>query len=294
MAERFKVAVLKTVVFNNTVGSNPTSPDLNYNNIMNITKKILHEIYLRHLYTLLTFIITFITCYENAYELIYLIVKPLQGFLESSKNIKIITFIFTDITEAFQTHLKISLICSLFFTIIYYILQILYFLTPALYKKDYIIFKFWLKSWLYLFLSLILILYQIILPILWNFFLSFEANSEYQIFTITLQAKILDYINLSLNIIYNFSFILLLFVLLNINIYYYQQIKIKHLIKFRKYIYIIILCISALISPPDVLSQILFSIPIIFGYEITIFCFYIYLEVNKILLEETGFEPAIE
>jgi sec-independent protein translocase protein TatC len=248
---------------------------------MNITTKITKEIYLRHIYTLTTFIITFITCYENAYELIYLIVKPLQSFLEQTQNIKTIHFIFTDITEAFQTHLKISLVFSIFFTIIYYLIQVINFLTPALYNKHYRQLKFWFKFWFIIFNCLILILYQIILPILWNFFLSFETNSKYQIFTIALHAKILDYINLSLTIIYNFNFLLIILLILNINIYYYKQIKIKHLVQFRKYIYILILCISALISPPDIFSQILFSIPIILGYESTILCFFIQKEIKK-------------
>ena len=250
---------------------------------MNITKKLLKEIYFRHIYTVITFILTFITCYENAYELLYLIVKPLQAFLEQTKNIKVITFIFTDITEAFKTHLKISIVCSFFFTLLYYLIQIIHFLTPALYQKDYKKINFWFKTWLIIFILLILILYQLILPLLWNFFLSFETPTKYQIFTIVLHAKILDYINLSLNIIYNFCIILIIFMVLNLNIYYYQQIKINYLIKFRKFIYIIILCISALISPPDVLSQILFSIPIILGYEATIICFFIHKEMIKSL-----------
>ena len=41
--------------------------------------------------------------------------------------------------------------------------------------------------------------------------------------------------------------------------------------KYRKYTLVIVLILSAIITPPDVLSQIIVSIPIMLLYEISIF-----------------------
>ena len=43
------------------------------------------------------------------------------------------------------------------------------------------------------------------------------------------------------------------------------------LIKYRKYLIILSLFLGAILSPPDIFSQILFAIPIFFLYEFSIF-----------------------
>ena len=43
------------------------------------------------------------------------------------------------------------------------------------------------------------------------------------------------------------------------------------LIKYRKYLIIISLFIGAMLSPPDIFSQLLFAIPIFFLYEFSVF-----------------------
>jgi sec-independent protein translocase protein TatC len=246
-----------------------------------IIKTLIYEMYLRHLYVLNTFILTFIIAYEYSYELLYLLVKPLNVLIQQKQNTEVISFIFTDISESFKTHLSITIICSIFFTIIFYIYQIILFLIPALFQKDFKILNQWIKLILISFLLLIPSILNIILPQIWKFFLTFEHKNQYSIFSIVLQARIIDYISLSIQIITIFICIYIVFILINLNLYYYKTINITMLIKFRKYIYLAILTIAALISPPDILSQILFSIPIIFGYEITICCYIIYQKYNK-------------
>jgi sec-independent protein translocase protein TatC len=246
-----------------------------------IIKTLIYEIYLRHLYVLNAFLLTFAVAYEYSYELLYLLVKPLNELMQQKQNTEIISFIFTDISESFKTHLSITIICSIFFTMIFYMYQIILFLIPALFQKDFKILNLWVKLILISFTLLIPSILNLILPQIWNFFLTFEYKNQYSIFSIVLQAKIIDYISLSIQIVTIFICIYILFIFININLYYYKTIHIRVLIKFRKYIYLVILTIAALISPPDILSQILFSIPIIFGYEITICCYIIYIRYNK-------------
>jgi sec-independent protein translocase protein TatC len=59
---------------------------------------------------------------------------------------------------------------------------------------------------------------------------------------------------------------LLLFILTKLNI-----ISLQFLIKQRKFSFIIIFLIGALLSPPDVISQILLAIPLCISYELIIF-----------------------
>lgn len=272
MAERFKVAVLKIVVFKKYRGFESHLARIIYKYMKKqiIFKTFITEIYFRHIYTLNAFIITFIAAYEYSYELLYLFVKPLNHILQKTQKTETISFIFTNMSESFTTHLTITLFYSILLTGGFYICQLILFLVPGLYKKNFrAIIKLSLTTLLFLF-SFIFCTINYLLPQLWTFFLSFEYNTEYTIFKIELQAKIFDYIYLSINILLVILAILISFIIINIQIFYYKTLKIIQLIKFRKYIYICILTLAAIISPPDIFSQILFSIPIFICYELTI------------------------
>jgi sec-independent protein translocase protein TatC len=77
-----------------------------------------------------------------------------------------------------------------------------------------------------------------------------------------------------------FNFVMLLFlymfilfqlpIVLSLSIIF-QILNINTILYVRKYMFLIALIIGALISPPDVISQILFAIPLYFLYESSIF-----------------------
>ena len=220
------------------------------------------EIKVRLFYILTMLVCTFITCYIFKEPIIYILIKPLL-------TISTQYFIFTNLIEIFIMYLKILLIISLYLIIPFILYQIWLFLVPGLYLYE----KVSLKYFFYLIILTlclgITIAYYLIIPIAWKFFISFETKGQ-NLFSIHYEAKINEYLMLILNILltisFCFQFPLYILLLINFNI-----LDISWFYKKRKIAYILILIFAAIISPPDLFSQILLFTPLIILYELTIF-----------------------
>jgi len=144
-------------------------------------------------------------------------------------------------------------------------------LAPALYKKEKKIILLTLFFAPFLFLCGAALAYFFLLPITFKFFLSFEVQGlmhSSQI-PIQLETKISEYLNLIIDLIFSFGIafqlpILLLF-LIRFGFLSVNDLRIK-----RKYWIVIIFIVAAILTPPDVLSQISLAIPMIFLFEIVI------------------------
>lgn len=152
-----------------------------------------NEIKLRILFIFICFLTSFVTSYLYSEELFYILSKPLiDAYSNKSPNLDDtnVRFIFTDISEAFLTYIRISIISSLILTAPYIVYQAYSFFRPGIYKYE----KSKIKS-LYLISILLMILsiclsYYIILPKACNFFISYESSGTYNLYNIELEAKI--------------------------------------------------------------------------------------------------------
>ena len=202
---------------------------------------------------------------ENIYQFL------LQPFAEISLTHQNHKLIYTSPTEAFATYIKLSFYTSLFFSFPIFSAQVYLFLSPALYKNEK---KNILKiffSTMFLFLFGAIFAYYFILPLALKFFASFETQgfSELQKFPIQLEIKISEYLNFILNLIFGFgvAFIspILLIFLIKIGL-----LSIDDLRKKRRYWIVFIFIIAAVLTPPDVLSQLSLAILMILLFEIVI------------------------
>ena len=224
------------------------------------------ELRKRIFFSLIFFIIFFLLSYFFSKEIYNFLLKPFYE-ISNSSNRKII---YTSPAEAFITYLKLSLYCAIFFSFPIFITQIYLFLSPALYKneKKNIFFIFIFSPFLF-FLGAIFS-YYFILPQALKFLLSFEYQGlQGDNFSIQLETKISEYLNFVLNLILGFGIafqlpILLLFLIR------YGFLSIYDLRKKRKYWIVIIFILSAILTPPDVLSQISLAILLILFFEIVI------------------------
>ena len=80
----------------------------------------------------------------------------------------------------------------------------------------------------------------------------------------------------------------MLVLILLISLIKYDKIKLIHLLNSRKLVLILIFVISALITPPDIISQILIAGPLYTIYEIVI----LLLFCKITLMELIGLEPT--
>lgn len=230
----------------------------------------LRELRNRILFSLLFLIFAFVTCYLISDKIYEFLLKP---FIEISQKER--KLIYTSPSEAFLTYLKLSFHSALFISTPIFLSQIYLFLAPALYKKEKknILSIFFLSS--LFFISGVLFSYFLILPIALKFFISFESQNLSNIsnlVTISLETKISEYLSFTSSLIFGFGLafqlpVLLIF-LMKINLLSAASLKEK-----RKYWVILFFIISAMLTPPDIISQVtlaillaaLFEIAILFG-----------------------------
>jgi len=227
----------------------------------------LSELRNRFVYFFLFFTASFLISYLFIDGIFTFITNPLIDSIDFKENKR---FIYTGLTEAFISYLKLSLISAFIISSPFFIYQIWAFIAPGLLEKEKkIIFPFLFLIPLMFILGFIFF-YYFIIPIAWNFFIAFDTSGINQSFTIELEPKINEYLSLTLKLAFAFglAFQLPVAIFLLTILGLTSPIDLQ---KKRRFVIVIIFLISALITPPDIISQVGLAIPIIFLYEFSIF-----------------------
>jgi sec-independent protein translocase protein TatC len=239
----------------------------------------IEELKYRFFYIFLSLIISSITFYSFLGELTYVVIKPL--FV--NENYEIQELIYTDMSEAFFASMKLTLFFSCYSCIPIIIYHLYYFFLPGVYLHEQkAILQFIIISLLLIVISFSFA-YLFFVPIVWDFFLSYDLNLDKNILKVSFQGKIIEYINLITNILFSFV------ICFQLPLFFMILVKTK-LISFKKLQYYrplnIVLCFvcGAIFSPPDIFSQICIAIPLCFIYEINIL-FSLFLSNKEYCLE---------
>ncbi len=169
-----------------------------------------------------------------------------------------------NLSGQFTTHMSISFFAALVLAMPYIIWEFWRFLKPALYEKERRHSRGAVVVMSLLFLTGVLFSYFLIVPLTINFFGSYHVSE-----TVANQISLSSYISTFLSVTLWMGIIFELPVL----VYFLAKIGIvtpAFLRKIRKYMLVVILTIAAIITPPDVISQILVSIPLLGLYELSI------------------------
>ncbi|TAH37609.1 MAG: twin-arginine translocase subunit TatC [Alphaproteobacteria bacterium] len=177
--------------------------------------------------------------------------------------------IFTGIAEAFFTHLKLAMWMGLFITLPLLLSQVWMFVAPGLYKNEKRAFLPFLIATPILFLMGAAMAYYVVFPMAWKFFLSYETIGTADGLPIQLEAKVNEYLSIVTGLLMAFGFCFelpVLLVLLN----KVGLIMAQTLAESRRYAIVLILIVAAIVTPPDVISQLMLAIPMYFLYEISV------------------------
>ena len=225
----------------------------------------LRELRNRILISFLFLFLSFLVFFFNVKYLGDILTKPLFSLLVDSPNQRMI---FTSLPEVFVSNLKISLFASFLVSTPVLIIQLILFVSPALYKNEK---KFFIPLVIlspFFFLAGLLFAYYFLIPVIWNFFISYE-NLLDNSFPVELESKYSEYIKLIMFLLFasglSFEFPVLIILLTKIGIFNHEFLS-----KNRKFFFIGILIFSALFTPPDVISQIGIAIPLVIFYEFSI------------------------
>lgn len=205
-------------------------------------------------------------CYQFVQPIYGFLVQPLADAMGEGSSQRLI---YTDLTEAFFTYLKVAMFAGGFLTFPFLMLQVWLFVAPGLYPKERkSILPFLVASPLLFILGGVLVYYGV-LPMAWKFFLSFQSSADETVLPVILEAKVGDYLNLVMILIFAFGICFQMPVIMAF-LAKAGLITAKTLVSKRRYAIVGIFVVAAILTPPDVISQFALAIPLLALYEISI------------------------
>ncbi len=229
----------------------------------------LKELRQRLLWSVGGFILAFAICYYFSQQIYGFLAQPLADILAKQSGGER-RMIFTALYEAFFTYLKVAFFGAVFFSFPMWATQLWLFVAPGLYRSEKrAIYPFLIAS-PFLFLLGAALAYYFIFPLAWQFFISFETPAGTGALPVQLEAKVSEYLSLVMHMILAFGVAFQLPVLLTLLVKV-GIVNVETLKKGRKYAIVAMFVVAAIITPPDVISQIGLALPLILLYEISIF-----------------------
>jgi len=210
--------------------------------------------------------IGFVICYLVAEEMYRFLVQPLADLMEGQPGRRMI---YTALHEAFFTQLKVAFFGSVCLTFPIVAGQLWAFIAPGLYKQERRAFLPFLLATPFLFVMGAALVYYLIFPLAWQFFMSFETAGTAGTLAIVMEPKVNEYLSLVMKLIFAFGLSFQLPVVLML-MARAGMVTSKGLAEKRKYAVVLTFAAAALLTPPDVISQIGLGIPILLLYEISI------------------------
>ena len=229
----------------------------------------LAEIKNRLTLALLTWLSCILINYQYLDNLLYITIKPLLF------NNNDFYFIFTSVSEPFYINIKLILYASsqIFYLKLCY--QLLLFLKPGLYHNEYKNIKHFGAYSCTLFLVYFKVCYSILIP--WSFSFFFTHNNHQKI-DLFFEARMNEYLKIVLSA-YEIS---LIYAIICVLFYSFLMKNIKYLItNYRKYLYITVLLISSVITPPDVVSQLIITIITVGIFEVINYTTFVYVRLRE-------------
>jgi sec-independent protein translocase protein TatC len=177
---------------------------------------------------------------------------------------------FTALTEAFFTYLKVAIFGGMFISFPLIAHQIWLFIAPGLYRSEKRALLPFLLASPVMFILGAALAYYFIFPAAFKFFVSFETPAVQGGVPIQLEAKVGEYLDLVMKLIFAFGIAFQMPVALSL-MAKVGIVSSKGLRGARRYAIVGIFVFAAIVTPPDPMSQIGLAIPLIGLYELSIF-----------------------
>jgi len=226
------------------------------------------ELRTRLLWSIGAFIIAFGVCYYFSAQIYGFLARPLADILQHQSGGER-RMIFTALYEAFFTYLKVAFFGATFVSFPMWATQLWLFIAPGLYRSEKRALLPFLLASPVLFLMGAALAYYFIFPLAWQFFISFETPPGTGALPVQLEAKVSEYLSLVMHMILAFGVAFQLPVALTL-MAKVGIVSAAALKRGRRYAIVAMFAISAVITPPDVISQIGLAVPLILLYEISI------------------------
>lgn len=192
-------------------------------------------------------------------ESLYLYIsEPLRAFLPSAS-----TMIATEVTSPFLTPFKLALISAMFISMPYSLYQLWAFVAPALYQQEKRIVVPLFCASVILFYAGMAFAYYLVFPLVFMFFTSVAPEG------ISIMPDIRAYLDfvLKLFMAFGLSFQIPIAVVI---LSWVGTVNPDNLAKKRPYVFVLCFVVGMLLTPPDIISQVLLAVPMWLLFEVGI------------------------
>lgn len=193
----------------------------------------------------------------------YFIIDPLMAWITAPIEARGVQVIYTAVSEALMTKLKVAIVTAVVIAFPVIIWQIWSFIKPALYPRERRSFRIFFFFALLLFLLGILFCYASV------FFLAIDF------FMVSGEGLATPMLSLDKYISFLFGFLLPFGVAFMLPVFIYITTRMglttpEMLASKRKFVILGIFVMAAILTPPDVVSQVMLGIPMLLLYEVGI------------------------
>lgn len=191
-----------------------------------------------------------------------------------------IPLISTELSAQFMTHITVSCILAVLLASPYIVFELFRFISPALYESEKKYSCLVAGIIYFLFILGLLMSYFVLMPISFQFLATYQVNENITN-TITLDSYISTFTTLTFMMGVVFQLPVFAFILGKMGLVTASVLR-----QYRKYAFVLIMVIAAIITPPDLFTLILVTFPIYGLYEISIWILKKFGAKSSVLTDE--------
>jgi len=218
----------------------------------------LEELRRRLLHGAVAIVLGFVVCISFAKSLFEFLAAPLLKLLPENSSL-----VFTGLPDPFFMYLKVSFVAGFFLAIPYVLYQMWKFVAPGLYERERKLAVPFVLIATALFYVGAVFAYFLVFPVVFQFFLGFQSTDLKPMISIKEYVSLIMKLMVAFGAVFETPVIIVFLGLLGI-------VDSNLLKKGRRYFIVIAFVIGAILSPPDVLSQIMMGFPLLTLYEASI------------------------
>ena len=205
----------------------------------------------------------FFLCFYFSDTLFAILVHPLKDAFGPAGG----KLVYTKLYEAFFVQVKVALFGSFFLSFPIIANQLWAFVAPGLYAKEKKALLPFLLATPILFIAGASLAYFVVMPTAFHFFLQYQGTSS------GIQVEALpsadSYLGLVMQFVLAFGISFLLPVLLML-LNHAGLVSRQQLVGLRRYMIVVAFIVAAVLTPPDVVSQLMLAVPLVLLYELAL------------------------